>query len=107
MPATKLPDGRLLAWEQIAGPDTYNEAMPPTITFTDFQQGIEAVLSCYLDSDGPSFLALPAGVSGRTVTVRVLGNADMPGDGDPLRELDVCDAVDLSGRTIVAVAVGT
>jgi hypothetical protein len=104
----ELPNGRLLVREAVAGPNPYDEGTPPTVVFTDLKQGVEAVLSCYIDSAGASYVAVPAGVSGRTLTVRIVGQVNTPGaDGAAFRQVVVGDTVNLSARTITAVAVGT
>ena len=92
-----------------AGAPNYNPANRPTVVFNDFRQSVETVLSVEIEAliaDGGAFVAHNAGVAGRTLTVMVSGEDATDTNGDPHREVQLADTVDLSNKNIVAVAIG-
>ncbi len=93
-----------------AGAPNYNPANRPTIDFSDFKQAVEAVISLQIEAevgDGGAFVAhAVTPLVGRTLTVMVTGEDAAVADGAVFRELQLADAVDLSTKNIVAVAIG-
>ena len=100
---SKLPDGLILSEETVAGPASYQTGTPPTITFLDFSQAIEAVLSLH-DDEGRNVQF--DSFTGRIVTYRVRGdNVPIAGTaGDVFDEPP--NATNLSGNNYRCLAYG-
>ena len=97
----EMPGGFKLVTETVAGPGSYATGNPPTITFLDLSQSIEAVIAVFGD-DGRHMQF--DSFTGRVLTFRVRAEDAAPTNSQEFRE--VTDATDLSGNNYRAVAFG-
>ena len=107
----KTFEGFLISRVAQAGPNPYDATARPTIVFNDFKQSVESIVSLEIEAvvgDAGAFVAHNAGLvaATRTLTVMVTGEDATQVDGAPHRELVVGDAVNLSNKNFVAVAIG-
>lgn len=98
-----FPGGFILSEESVDGPANYLTAAPPTIVFSDFNQGVEQILSLKCEDDERQMTEVS--VVGRTLTFRIRGESVPIGTvGDAGDE--IADGIDVSGNTYVALAYG-
>lgn len=107
----KTAEGFLISRTTQAGPNPYDAAARPTVVFDDFKHRVEEIVSVEITAlvaDSGAFLAHNAGLvaATRTMTFMVTGEDAAVSDGAPNRELVSGDTVDLSGKQLIAVAIG-
>lgn len=99
----RMPGGFILSEEVVAGPASYATATPPTITFSDFSQNIEQIVS--LEAEGDERQMTRASVVGRILTFRVRGDNNPIGTVGDFGD-EIADAIDVSANNYRAIAYG-
>lgn len=99
----RLPGGMILSEEVVAGPASYATGAPPTITFLDFSQNVETIIS--LEAEGDERQMTRASVVGRILTFRIRGDNNPIGTVGDFGD-EIADAVDVSANNYRAVAYG-